>query len=66
MMIPFDKIALIGSGNVAYAYNKALKNNGIQPFCIYTRSSDKIAEIEEKFGVKATSCAINCRAAVCL
>lgn len=55
MMIPFDKIALIGSGNVAYAYNKALKNNGIQPFCIYTRSSDKIAEIERTFAVKATS-----------
>ena len=54
-MIPFDKIALIGSGNVAYAYVKALKNNGIQPFCIFTRSSDKIAEIEKSFGVKATS-----------
>ena len=29
-MIPFDKIALIGSGNVAYAYSKALRNNGIR------------------------------------
>ena len=55
MMIPFDKIALIGSGNVAYAYNKALKNNGIHPFCVFTRSLDKISEIEEKFGVMATS-----------
>ena len=54
-MIPFDKIALIGSGNVAYAYNKALKNNGIHPFCVFTRSLDKISEIEEKFGVMATS-----------
>ena len=54
-MIPFDKIALIGSGNVAYAYTKALKNNGIQPFCIFTRSLDKIDEIEKSFGVSATS-----------
>ncbi len=54
-MIPFDKIALIGSGNVSYAYSKALKNNGITPSYIYTRSADRIPEIEESFGLKATS-----------
>ena len=54
-MIPFDKIALIGSGNVAYAYIKALKNNGINPSYVYTRSQDKISEIENSLGVKATS-----------
>ena len=55
MMIPFDKIALIGSGNVAYAYSKALRNNGIRLEYVYTRSLDKISEIEESLEVKATS-----------
>ncbi len=55
-MISFDKIALIGSGNVAYAYSKALKNNGIHPKYIYTRSLDKISEIENSLEVEATSC----------
>lgn len=54
-MIPFDKIALIGSGNVAYAYSKALKDNGISPSFIYTRSVGKIPEIEKTLGLKATS-----------
>ena len=54
-MIPFDKIALIGSGNVAYAYIKALKNNGIKPSCVFARSRDKINEIESCLGIKATS-----------
>lgn len=54
-MNPFEKIALIGSGNVAYAYSKALMNNGISPSYIYTRSVDKIPEIEKYFGLNATS-----------
>ncbi|MBR4155357.1 MAG: DUF2520 domain-containing protein [Bacteroidales bacterium] len=53
-MIPFNKIALIGTGNVAYAYSKALKNNGILPSYIYTRFADKIHEVEKSFGLKAT------------
>jgi ketol-acid reductoisomerase len=28
-MIPFENIAIIGSGNVAYTYSKVLKDNGI-------------------------------------
>lgn len=54
-MIPFDKIALIGSGNVAYAYSKALIENGIMLYRIYTRSSERIPEIERTFGFKATA-----------
>lgn len=54
-MIPFEKIALVGSGNVAYAYSKALKNNGMNPSYIYTRSCEKIPEIEKSLGIKATS-----------
>ena len=45
-MIPFKKIALIGAGNVAYNIAKVLKNNGVIPFCIYTRSASKIQEIQ--------------------
>ncbi len=52
-MIPFKKIALIGAGNVACNIVRTLKNNGIEPFCIYTRSENKIKEIQEKIGVKA-------------
>ena len=52
-MIPFKKIALIGAGNVAYNIAKVLKNNGVIPFCIYTRSASKIQEIQEKTGITA-------------
>lgn len=51
-MIPFKKIALIGAGNVACNIAKALKNNGIEPFCIYTRSANKLHEVQENLGVK--------------
>ena len=52
-MIPFENIAIIGSGNVAYAYSKVLKNNGIIPKCIFVRNQDKISELEKLFEVKA-------------
>lgn len=52
-MIPFEKIALIGSGNVAYNISKVLKNNGIEPYCVFTRSSDKAHEIQNQMRVKA-------------
>ena len=52
-MIPFKKIALIGTGNVACNIVKVLRNNGIEPFCIYTRSVNKVQEIQEKIGIKA-------------
>lgn len=51
-MIPFKKIALIGAGNVACNIAKALKNNGIELFCIYTRSANKLHEVQENLGVK--------------
>lgn len=52
-MIPFKKIALIGSGNVAYNISKVLKNNGIEPYCIFTRSLNKVQEIQNNLGIKA-------------
>ena len=54
-MIPFKKIALIGTGNVSYAFYKALINNGIYPDCVYTRDVEKISETERHFGIKAIS-----------
>lgn len=50
-MSPFNKIALIGSGNVSFALIKALKNNGITPGYIFVRNNDKKSEIEELFGI---------------
>ena len=55
VMIPFEKIAIVGSGNVAYTYSKVLKDNGIVPLCIYVRDLNRISQIEEEFGVKTTS-----------
>ena len=54
-MIPFENIAIIGSGNVAYTYSKVLKDNGINLRCIFVRNRDKISEVEKIFGVKAIS-----------
>ena len=51
-MIPFNKIALIGSGNVSFALFKALNNNGISVDAVFVRNKDKKHEIEELFGVK--------------
>ena len=51
-MIPFENIAVIGSGNVAYTYSKVLKDNGINLKYILTRNKDKISEIETLFAVK--------------
>ena len=52
-MIPFENIAIIGSGNVAYTYSKVLKYNGINLKYIFTRNQNKIPEIENLFGVEA-------------
>ena len=49
------KISFIGSGNVAYNYCKALKNNNIDPCYILTRNVDKIPFIENLFATKATT-----------
>ncbi len=54
-MIPFENVAIIGSGNVAYVYSKVLKNNGINLQYILTRNQDKISEVEKQFGIKAIS-----------
>lgn len=54
-MNPFDKIALIGSGNVSYALVKALKDNGINPNYILIRDEGKKTEIETEFGVEAVA-----------
>lgn len=62
-MIPFEKIALIGAGNVSYAFAKALKDNGISPDCVFIRNKDKISEIENSFAVKAVvdyDCLMSC------
>ena len=52
-MFPFNKIALIGSGNVSFAFSKALRNNGINPNYIFVRNKNKRKEVEEIFGVEA-------------
>lgn len=54
-MIPFENIAIIGTGNVAYTYSKVLKNNGINLRYVFTRNQDRISEIESLFGVEAIS-----------
>lgn len=51
-MIPFENVAIIGSGNVAYAYSKALKDNGINPKYVLVRNRETITEVERLFGVK--------------
>lgn len=48
MMIPFENIAIIGSGNVACTYIKVLKDNGMTPKYILVRNQNKIKEIETK------------------
>ncbi len=53
-MIPFEKIAIVGSGNVAFAYAKVLKNNGINVYRMLVRNPDVISEIKTKFDVVAT------------
>ena len=47
-MIPFEKIAIVGSGNVAFAYAKVLKNNGVGLKYILIRNQNKIKEIKTK------------------
>ena len=54
-MFPFCKVAIIGSGNVAYTYSKVLINNGIYPKYILIRNKDRAPEVEKMFGVKATT-----------
>lgn len=52
-MIPFENIAIIGSGNVAYTYSKVMKDNGINLRYVFVRNKDKISEVEKLFGVEA-------------
>lgn len=47
-MIPFENIAIIGSGNVACTYAKVLKNNGVGLKYILIRNQNKIKEIKTK------------------
>ena len=54
-MIPFENIAIIGTGNVAYTYSKVLKYNGINLKYVFARNKDRISEIENLFGIKAIS-----------
>lgn len=54
-MIPFNKIGIIGSGNVSYTFSNILKNNGITPKYILIRNADKISEVESLFGVETVA-----------
>lgn len=51
-MIPFENVAIIGSGNVACAYSNVLKNNGIKLQYIFVRNKENVLEVEKSFGVK--------------
>ena len=51
-MIPFENVAIIGSGNVACTYSKVLKNNGINLQYIFVRNQGRLSEVEKLFGVK--------------
>lgn len=55
VMIPFDKIALIGSGNVSFTLFKALRNSGINPDRILIRNNGKKHEIENAYGVEVVT-----------
>ena len=52
---PFHKIALIGSGNVAYSISKALKNKGIEISYIYVHNPDNLYSVERDLNIKATT-----------
>ena len=54
-MIPFESVAIIGSGNVAYVYSKVLKNKGINLRYVFVRNQERLSEVEKLFGVKAIS-----------
>lgn len=51
-MIPFEKIGIIGAGNVAFAFSKVLRNNGMNPRYIMIRNKEKVSEVESSFGIK--------------
>ena len=51
-MIPFENIAIIGSGNVAYTYSKVLKDYGVNLQYILIRNQDRISEVENLFGIE--------------
>lgn len=55
MMSPFNKISFIGAGNVAFNYVNVLKNNGIYPNFVLVRNENKLLQIQNDFGVKATA-----------
>ena len=54
-MLQFRKIAIIGTGNVAYSLCKILKSKEIEPFCVFARNSDKAEKVHEDLGVEVVS-----------
>lgn len=52
-MIPFNKIGIVGVGNVASAFSKVLINNGINVEYVLLRNKDRLSEIENSFGIKS-------------
>ena len=51
-MIPFKKVAIVGAGNVSYAFSKAFKDNGINLNYVVIRNSGNITEVENDFGIE--------------
>ena len=51
-MIPFEKIGIIGAGNVAYVFSKVLIDKGMPLKYIMIRDKDKAAQVEADFGVE--------------
>lgn len=54
-MFPFEKIAIVGCGNVACNYIKTLISNGIHPEYIFVRDESKFSEVRMSFGVEPTN-----------
>ena len=54
-MQQFWKIAIIGTGNVAYTLCKILKSKDIEPFCIYSRNPENAEKVREDLGVEVVS-----------
>lgn len=52
-MIPFNKIGIVGVGNVASAFSKVLINNGINVEYVLLRNKDRLSEIENSFGINS-------------
>lgn len=54
-MLQFGKIAVVGAGNVAYTLCKAMKDKGMNPYCVFVRDAGKVSKVSEDLGVEAVS-----------